>query len=78
MDISDVVFDSEILNGDGQAVATFQILDHDDQGVLSVLLPGSDTDTLPVGTYTYWVDGADVGTGVRRTYVKGNLEVRRK
>ena len=78
MDLSNVVFDSLISNGDGQAVGTLQILDHDDQGVLSVLLPGAATDTLPVGTYTYWVDGADFGTGVRRTYVKGNLEVRRK
>ena len=75
IDLSNVVFDSLIVNGEKRPVGSFQILDHDDQGVLSVLLPGSDTDTLPPGTYRYWVDGADFGTGVRRTYASHTLEI---
>jgi len=77
-DISNVVFDSEIHDGTGDMVAEFQILDHDDMGVLSFLLPGADTRNLPVGSYRYWIQGNNFDTGYSTEKLQGTIEVRPK
>jgi hypothetical protein len=66
------------LDGDGTIVGTFTVDDTADLGVLEVSLYRADTDAMRVGSYTYWIDGADTDTGKRQTYAQGTLEVRRK
>ena len=78
LDLSAVVFDSNIFDGDGATVGAFDILDHDVDGVLEVSLAGPVNEAWPVGTYRFWVDGADTDTGIRRTYVNGTLEILRR
>jgi hypothetical protein len=78
IDLSNVVFDSAILDGDGTIVGTFTVDDTADLGVLEVSIYRADTDAMRVGSYTYWIDGADTDTGKRQTYAQGTLEVRRK
>ena len=75
MDMSNVVFDSEITDGSGKMVAEFQILDLDDMGIVSILLPGADTAMLPVGTYKFWIQGNNFDTGYSTEKVQGNVEI---
>jgi hypothetical protein len=77
IDLSNVVFDSAILDGDNTNVGSLTILDQK-LGSLEISLDAADTSSMRCGTYRYWVDGADVDTGTRRTYAQGILEIRRK
>jgi hypothetical protein len=76
-DLTDVVFDSAIYDGQGDVVGAFTILDHS-AGVIEVSLSAADTTALKVGTYSFWVDGGDTNAALLKTYVQGKLEVRRK
>ena len=79
VDISEISWDSAVLDAQGKERARFDI--SDDPNVpnrVNVWLDGSITQTMTPGTYRYWIEWLNVTTGVRRTRIIAPFEVRSK
>lgn len=79
VDVSDLSWDSVVVDNAGTVVASFTITDdaHVSNRV-RIVLPAPDTAAMTPGHYGFWVDAVNTTNAHRRTWLVGEMEILRK